>query len=200
MSKALFIFITLFLICCSPSKRDKAERAEAKRIEQFTKLAVSQMVSRNNAIDDWGKSLNKDYKYRSIPILTIEIEQLWLTGRPILFIGSINDIATYNDTEYTVLIGENFWISDYLPGVEVKLSLLCPKKKIDAFLKEHKNMFLDIGSENGVAVVAKIYRIRTTYVPREYGNGIEVKVKMGEGELLEILYTGNLNLREQGMR
>ena len=171
--------------------RREAERAEAERIEQATKTAVSQMASRTNAVRDWEKNLSKGERFRFEPVLTVELERLWLQQRPILFIGAIKDIATHDQSQYVVLVERSLFGSfDYMFGTELQLSLLADKDKVDSFLKEHPDLFKDYGFNNGVAVVARINSIRITYVPGEEGERQEVKI--GDGELIDILYTGDV--------
>lgn len=172
------------------AKRD-AERAEAKRVKQTIKSAVAEMVSRTGAVDDWESSLSKGEKFRLSPIFTVELEKLWLENQPILIIGNIKEIATYNESHYIVLIKRNF-LFGYMFGTELQLSLLSSKERIDSFLKQHPDLFKDngYGFSNGVAVIARVKTIRTTYVPGEEGEREEVRI--GEGELVNILYTGDV--------
>ena len=169
----------------------EAERAEAKRNEQATKTAVLQMASRSNAVSDWEANLSKGESFRFEPILTVELERLWLQQRPILFVGSIKDIATHDQSQYVVLVERSLYSGfDYMFGTELQLSLLSNKEQIDSFLKHHPDLFKDYGFKNGVAVVAHINAIRTTYVPGEEGEREEVKI--GDGELIDIQYTGDV--------
>ena len=90
-----------------------------------------------------------------------------------------------------VLIKRNF-LFGYMFGTELQLSLLSSKERIDSFLKQHPDLFKDngYGFSNGVAVIARVKTIRTTYVPGEEGEREEVRI--GEGELVNILYTGDV--------
>jgi hypothetical protein len=171
------------------AKRE-TERAEAKRIGQVTKSAVSAMVSRTDAVDDWQRRLTKGEEVRLGPIFTVELERLWLGNRPILFIGSIKDIATYNESHYKVLVEKSIFNIDYMFGTDLQLSLRSTKQRIDSFLKEHPNLLKGYGVNNGVAVIANVKTIRTTYVHGEEGEREEVKI--GEGELVDILFTGDV--------
>ena len=171
--------------------RREAERAEEEKIELTTKTAISQMALRTNAVTDWEANLSKGDKFRFEPILTIELERLWLQQRPILFIGAIKDIATHDQSHYTVLVERSLFGSfEYMFGTELQLSLVSEKDRLDTFLKEHPDLFKDYGFKNGIAVVAHIDSIRTTYVPGEEGEREEVK--SGDGELIDILYTGDV--------
>jgi len=94
----------------------EAERAEAKRIEQAMKTTVLQMASRSNAVSNWEANLSKGESFRFEPILTVELERLWLQQRPILFVGSIKDIATHDHSQYVVLVERSLYGSEQKTG------------------------------------------------------------------------------------
>jgi len=171
--------------------RKKAEDAEAKRIEETTKASVAEMVARTNAIDTWEKALSKGEKFRLELILTVELERLWLTERPILFIGAIKDVVTLDKENYRIEIERSLFSSlQHMFGTELQLVLQCPKQKVDLFLKEHPNLFKDFGFKNGVAVVADIDEIDTKLVSgaereREY-------IKIGKGKCIDMIYMGDV--------
>ncbi len=168
----------------------EAERKAKEKILQATKAAVSQMVSRTGAIDDWRSQLN------TIGLLTIELERLWVRPRPILFTGAIKDISTADPSRYTVLVENDF--------ATLQLSLLSSKKIIDTFLEKHPDLFegygglfQSYGQNNKVAVVARIHSVRIRTFPYAYydGDGGSVgveEVKIGDGELIDIAYTGDV--------
>lgn len=170
-------------------KRD-AQRAETHRVEQEIRTVVSQMAADNNAVTEWDTRLSKDKDYRLSPILTIELEQLWQSDRPILFIGSIKDILSRVDGDYQVLVERDLFTSDPMFATELRLSLHAPKSHIDLFIAKHPKLFADSGFTSGVAVVAKIQAIDTSEERGEDGERVEVKT--GLGELLEIQYTGDV--------
>jgi len=167
----------------------EAKRTEDKRIEQATRAAVSAMVLRTNAIDNWESQLNKGKRRRRTPILTVELEWLWLNKEPILFIGVIKDIATHDQTQYKVTVEREgpFSRFEYHFGIGLQLSLISRKEIVDTFLRKHPDIFEYSRRKNGVAVVARISSIRSTSIPGE-----EWEVKIGDGELVDIMYTGNV--------
>ena len=194
MKKIVWIIISVVVIGyfvnshMENKARREVERAETQRVEQIIKDKVSQMVARTDAIRDWEATLSKGENVRFEPILTVELERLWLHQRPILFIGSIKDIATHNQSKYMVVLEKSLFSSfDYMFMTELQLSLLCDKNVLDSFTKKHPELFKDLGLQNGVAVVARINSIRSTYVIGEEGEREELKI--GNGELLEIVYT-----------
>lgn len=196
MKKIIWIIVLLaiagYFVNSYLEKRAKqeAERAEQKRIEQTTKSLVREMISRTNAIDNWEQQLRKGEEIRVEPILTVELEKLWLVNRPVLFIGAIKDIATQNDLYYTVLVERSLLGSFDMSGNELQLSLSSPKQQIDAFLGQHPDLFKEDGFNNGIAVIARVKAIRTAYVSGEEGG--HNKIKIGEGELVDIVYTGSV--------
>jgi len=168
----------------------ETEKAEAKRIEQAMKAAVTQMATRTNAISDWEETLSKGESFRFEPIFTVELERLWLQQRPILFIGFIKDIATHDKAQYTISIERSLYGGyDYMFATELQLSLLSEKENVDSFLNKNPNLLKDYGLNNRIAVVARINAIKTTTILGEEGEREEVKI--GVGELLEIMYMGD---------
>lgn len=197
MKKTIWILIALvaggyFVNSYFENKaKREAEEAEAKRVERAIRSSVAQMVSRTGAIHDWEQLLSKGEIWRFEPILTIELERLWLNKEPILFIGAVKDIATHDQTQYKVIVERSlFGRSEYVFDTELQLSLISKKEQIDSFLKKHPNLFKDNGFNNGIGVVAHINAIRTMYVPGEEGEREEVKI--GDGELIDIIFTGGV--------
>lgn len=76
------------------SMENKAKNLETERLRNAAKVAVAQLVVRTNAVENWEKYLSKGEQFRLEPILTVELERLWLTDRPILFVGAIKDISS----------------------------------------------------------------------------------------------------------
>jgi hypothetical protein len=191
MKKVIWIIVALavggyFINSCIRTKaKGNAEAAETKRIEEATKSAISAMVSRTGAVDDWAQT----FEVRLGRIFTIELERLWLQNRPILFVGAINDIANYDESHYVVLVGGGIGSLLLSADTKLKLSLLATKSRIDSFLKEHPDLFEGLGL-CGVAVVATIRAIKTENIAGKEGGGGEWKV--GEGELVDMVFCGNM--------
>jgi len=171
--------------------RKEAERAEAKRIEETIRASVSEMVRRTNAIDTWEKVLKKGEKFSFERILTIELERLWLTERPILFIGAIKDVVTVDKENYRMEIERSFVRRlQHMFGTELQLTLQCSKQKVDLLLTKNPNLFKDFGFKNEVAVVADIDEIDTRLVSGAAGEIKEIKI--GKGKCIDMIYTGDV--------
>jgi hypothetical protein len=150
------------------------------------------LVKRTNAIDNWEKDLSKGEQYRFGSILTLELERLWLTDRPILFIGSIKDISTIDQENYRIRIERSFFHKlNYMFKTELQLDLQCSKQRIDSLLREHPNLLKDFGFNNGVAFVADIDKIETTIVSGSEDKKEEIRI--GKGKCLDMLYIGGVH-------
>jgi len=155
----------------------EAKEAHKKRIEKNVISPVANLVKKYNAFD-WVREI-KGRKEFFAPILTVELEQLWLTDRPTLFIGNIGDISTF-DQDYYILKIQGIRSA----RANVELEIKCPMQKVNSLLKDHPN--LTRGWRSGVAVVASIDNIKT----------IDGKddIRIGEGESIDIVYVEDVSI------
>jgi hypothetical protein len=165
----------------------KAEKEKVAAFKEKTKTEIGSMVSRFGAIDNWEEKLLEGDSGGEKRVLTMELEKLWLTGKPILFQGFVRDISSLNPTSYLVLI-------DHLPrkgfgklklGTDLRLSLECPKAMVDSFLSQNAK-----ASSRGalVAVIAKVNSIESFSLKTEGGETEEIK--RGRGKCLAMSYVG----------
>ncbi len=162
------------------SKED-AKVAEANAIKQASKIAVSKMVMRTNAINDWESKLFNDGKIRRRSFLTIELEKLWVQDRPILFTGSIKDISTIDASHYRIILETRKWRLDSL-----ELSLISRKPMIDKFIENNPDAVgRSLFSHDDIAVAATIESVRVIDVAED---GEVEQLRIGEGQLIEIMY------------
>lgn len=173
-------------------KIEKTQRAKEEEFERITKTAIDQLVSKTNAIDNWDEVLSEGKEFSFKKILTIDLEKLWLGDRPILFIGYIDDIATYNDQFYILKVDKGLLSSLHMLGTALSLKLKCDKAKVDSFLKKHPNLISGFGFNSNVAIVAKIENIKTSYYLGDEGKKEEVKI--GEGECIDMVFIGDVKL------
>jgi hypothetical protein len=113
MKRALLIIIPILLVITfivynavnshlAYKAKMEAKKAEKERIEKDVNTAVDQLIKRYNAFD-WFKDIESRIEFFD-PILTVELEKLWLTDRPTLFIGTIKDISTFDQKYYMIKI------------------------------------------------------------------------------------------------
>jgi hypothetical protein len=189
---AIVLALGVFAVNSHLEKKSKreAQKAEALRIQQETKTTIEQVSSRHNAVSDWEKQLSRGESYRLSRILTIELEQLWRGEQPILFIGSIRDISSAGADAYQILVEKSLFNTNHIFSTELRLFLNAPKATIDSFIQKYPTLIAEDSFNNGIAVVAKIHTISTS---DEHDNdGERVEVKTGLGDLLDLVYVGDV--------
>lgn len=157
------------------AKEKTAQETRQKKMES-RRAAVAQMVAKYNAANDWDKLLKGSASKRK-KILTMELENLWLTNKPILFKGRIKDISTLDAGNYLMTLDRRSIFSTNLA-----LTLNSPKTMIDSFLSTHPDASSALSI---VAVIAKINKIETKYRQTEEGDKEEIKT--GVGQCIDIL-------------
>ena len=146
---------------------------------------VADLLKKHNAFD-WVKEIEGRKELLDLtPILTVELEKLWLTDRPTLFIGTIEDISTL-DQEYYILKLQG--IAPVM--VDFELELKCPIQKVNSLLKEHPD--LTRGVTRGVAVIANIDNIKTVISPGHEGGKEDIRI--GEGKSIDIVYVDDIGI------
>lgn len=157
--------------------------SEARRREALT------MAEAHRAVIDWDRALCVEGQYRESPILRLELERLWLTGRPILFLGVLRDVSSKSQDTYAVLVDRTPLLLDIDFTTRLELHLDAPKDLLDALLAGHPNLLSGPGIDAGVAVVAKVSRIDAA---SDIGADLEsVETRSGVGELLDIRFVGD---------
>jgi hypothetical protein len=120
------------------------------------------------------------------------LEQVWQGEQPVLFIGCIKDVSSDGAATYQLVVEKGFF-KDYVFATELRLALRAPKASIDSFLKEHPELLTTDVPTSGIAVVAKIANMSTRDERDQYGERVEIKT--GHGELLGLVYTGDVFYR-----
>jgi len=181
---AILAFCVFYLIrhgFLSPAK--KAGEADRRSASQ---VVSSELVQRHEANDSWDRELCQGQPARMTPVLTMELEKLWLTDRPILFVGKIVDVRSEGVDGRLIVDRDMYWtamLSRPLLTTGLKLSVLCPKAVLDAFVAANPD-YLDPG--NGIAVVAKIDSVDSG--PATGGaEGGPAAAKIGRGRVVDLL-------------
>lgn len=184
------IFITslmiFFLMDCNYIK-DTNQNNTKITINNFDTMLnsnINKLVSTTNANDSWAYELCDSDSMRWSDIMSIELEELWLTEKPILFYGIINDIKSI-DTEFYQIIIDMDWLGHFdvfiYPNIELRL--ITNKTKIDSFLNYNPHFFKTNPKE--VAVIGKINRVDSEfYIDKEDTKNI---INIGFGDLIDIV-------------
>ena len=141
---------------------------------------MNKMVSDFGAVDNWDEKLSEGEKSGE-KILTMELEKLWMTDRPILFVGSMEDVANADDQNAYSIFMDYRGKSWGNFSSRLSLSLRCPKTLFDTFLKEHPSV---LSEANDVAVIAKINKVESHVQQTEEG---DKAIKVGIGLCLDII-------------
>ena len=188
---ALWIGLALVVGTCSynayQSSQSRKERQEQAAIAKAEREAeFGRWIAEFGADDKWLRSLSKGESFRLEPVLTIELEERWLKGKPIVFLGTLEDIETEDERNYRVTILRTGL--DPLLGTTLQLSLVADQVLISDFLKKHPDLFDEFGFNNGVAVIATIEEIRSTYAVVE---DEKEAIRIGFGHLVDLRFTGD---------
>ena len=166
--------------------REQAKKSEAQERAAVGELAFASMVKKHNAIDAWDRDLSRGEPVRTAPVMTMELEKLWLTERPILFAGRIKDVRTEDQNNYRLVISQDVYLTVALARPVVRtaldLSLLCPKSMLEAFIAGHPD-YLEPAS--GLGVIAKIDSVEPASLS-EAGLS-QVERKTGKGKCLDLM-------------
>lgn len=167
---------------------DKEERAESQRTLNEIRSNVDALKKQTGASLSWVKALSGEEKHGFGPVMSIELEKEWVTESPILFLGSLKDIATLDESHYQVVFNDSLWISlGIMFNPPLRVSLKAEKELIDQFMSANPNLTEDYGFNNGVALAARIHKIESSQIASSEGY---TEVKTGKGVLLGIVFTG----------
>lgn len=190
--KVFLIVFCFTLVNCS-IKQNSNEKNTENNIDELKpaiNAKIQETVIATNAIDDWEYKLCYDDSIRFTEIMTKELEDLWISVRPILFKGHISDIKSIDTTNYLVIIERNWWVDSNISiFTKLELHLKSPKLIIDKFLEQNTNILNNLMIE--IAVIGKIDGMHTEYY---FDNeGTRQGIKIGLGNLVAIFSLVNPN-------
>ena len=172
--------LSLCMLSCSDQRKNDvaASRAKEQSQEEALRVAVQTFTKNSDANISWRKSIIKKHSGR---LYSIDLEAAWLINNPILFIGTLENVATSDGVNYQLLI------SDSYRSPELKLQLLCPKQKVDSIIKTINN---DSDTFFGakIAVAAKVTEIKYGLQPVKEGMK---RVFIGHGSCINVMYLGD---------
>jgi len=172
--------LSLCMLSCSDQRKNDvaASRAKEQSQEEALRVAVQTFTKNSDADISWRKSIIKKHSGR---LYSIDLEAAWLINNTILFIGTLENVATSDGVNYQLLI------SDSYRSPELKLQLLCQKQKVDSIIKTINN---DSDTFFGakIAVAAKVTQIKYRLQPVK--EGME-RVFIGHGSCINVMYLGD---------
>jgi hypothetical protein len=175
--------VAVLAASCSESPKEKAR---AKRVveDKALRASVNEFAKTANADTTWIKSVNELRDKSLNPVYSVDLERLWIIGRPVLFVGGLENVESRSDTNYQLSISE--W--GYLL-LKLRLEVTCPKPKVDPILgriaSDRSNVKVNPG---GVALAAQIERISSR---TSDGEG-SMTVLTGHGQCADLRYIGDV--------
>lgn len=126
------------------------------------KSEIKSIALKHNASSDWGTRLANGARIRSSPILTAELQDLWSKSNPILFIGTVSDVARdeSGETRINIDYGDLDQAQMFLE-TQLRVSLLCKSSIAEPFLAAAKSA-TSASLHSNIAVIAEIYNIIPT--------------------------------------
>lgn len=160
---------------CSDDRNRDAERAEARRQVQEQ---ISSLQTRHGASANWQRQLCGDQALIIRPIMSFELEQAWVMDSPILFFGTISDIASASDSEYRVELDQSIISAQCRSfDTDLRLRLDCPRTIVDELIGQSPDILTEILHD--VAVIAMIERIESERLIAQDGYVYESRIGVG---------------------
>lgn len=182
----LLIAIVLSLAACSKSdsqttpKVRQEGKSEAKEIA--ARAAIEKFVRKSSADVSWMTSIAQKHASFFQPIYTVDLENLWLDGRPIAFVGRLQDVATNSESNYLLIVTAS---DVQLP--ELRLEILCPKTSVAPILAQISADKTSI-QPGGIVIAATITKVKSETEPGKEG---AKTVFIGQGRCTEIALLGD---------
>lgn len=186
-SSSFWVVVALVVVvggCWSYS--DKIERdKELARQQAVAKQnsEVAAFAARYRADTTWKHKLTGGDSATSDRIMTVELEKAWLTGRPIVFMAHLEDVATSGDGMYRVTFSQGLW-DTVSYDTDLRLSLLADSGTIDAFIKQYPEAKEDLMLDGSIIVAAVVDSIVVEHA-KDDSDGV-VDIKTGRGRMVGI--------------
>jgi len=186
-NKLTLIFVILFFFSFGwyfyHIKQRENEISEAKRTAELAtfQAALAKLRQHTNASLEWEDDLAKGQSSVLRPFLTVELEKVWLTREPILFIGHLSDVATHDSSNYIIKVDYERLRRTRFFSADLRLELVCNKQIVDPILS--KLRVEKVSYFVGVAVAGKIEKIKSD---GGFFSGI--------GECIDLIYLSNTSM------
>ncbi len=177
---------------CGEGQSTTLSAKQQKEVKK-AKKKVAKLIKNTNAIETWENRLVRGKSnYRVSTILTIELQRAWIKNGPILFIGSIKDIAFAGNGNCVITLRRSMMTDvNYPLSHPLQLEVHWDKKSTEKFLDKHPNLIRDTFLDKTVAVAADIEKIKTV---RLSDAEVTDKIKVGTGKCVDMVYIGSVPL------
>lgn len=171
---------------------EKKQQQEARDQQQRNiRSAVENFVATDSADDSWAQTLAAGNRTRRTPIRTVELQKIWLTNTPILFIGELEDIYKAPDGSSRIKLNHGLRSGTIFLGSEINVDLACNADVLDEITSKAAG---DKGEVSpGIAVTTKINQVQ--YTPNRDSDGTIIPGHTGYGDCVNIIYLGTTRLK-----
>ena len=198
MSRKLLVMVVLVALgywgysAWQSSVENRAQESKAKERAAQIKEKISSVAKKHDAVVDWSSRLAQGERFRMSPILTTELQDLWVTGRPILFIGSISDIARTSTDSMSLFIAYGALDQAHMfLGTDLRIRIQCNRALSEPLLaaaRDPSRMALN----SDIAVVAVISSIESSTERDSEGN--TPRIHTGIGQCIDVVQIPELVL------
>jgi len=130
---------------------------------------LRQLALQHGAETDWASKLESKSRVRLSPIMSVELQDVWVRDVPILFVGTLKDIAKNEDGSYQILAQhDSFSSGGHLLFTELFLSARCPAELAIPLLSMAKDAPYTVFAN--VAIIGKVRSLNSQQVRSSEGD------------------------------
>ena len=166
------------------------QQVERQAQKEKLKSRITEVALKYGAVIDWPSRLTRENRLRDLPVLSAELQDLWINSKPILFVGKVRDII--RTSEEAVLLSIDYGWADPIfgHGIEalnaagLRVKVQCANA-LAAPLIAASSSSVAYSPFSNVALVANIDMIESSTERGEKGEPIEVRT--GTGKCIDIV-------------
>ena len=171
------------------ARQDRTEQELQQKVleqrQQALTVSVKAMASQADASTGWAARLAGGDKVRQSPILSAELQEVWVPHRSILFVGLVEDIVKNEDGSFQVKIAYDSLGEYMFLGNSIRVNLRCPASVSTPLLTALKSHPRSMVTPD-IAAIATIESIVST--SERDSNGQATLVLTGNGSCNNTLY------------
>lgn len=182
-------------------ERLAAEEREAEHIEEIAhQKNIEAMVAKYDANYQWYKLIERPKKGFQKPIMQADLENWWISEKPVVFVGRISDYKNDGSGRYRVKIKPVLLSRGMRSSLRARLDISAPKDVVDSIVSQHPAALSRYPRSKASAVVV-VARINTIEARWEGAQDDSDEVLYGEGEMVDVYFVEGtiLKNRKQGI-
>ena len=164
------------------------QQVERQAQKEKLKSRITEVALKYGAVIDWPSRLTRENRLRHFPVLSAELQDLWINSKPILFIGKVRDIIRTSEEAVLLSIDYGWAHPIFGHGVEalnaagLRVKVQCANALAAPLIAAASS---SVAYYSNVALVANIDMIESSTERGEMGEPIEVRT--GTGKCIDIV-------------